>query len=64
MLVKERRKNNFPIWAAAFFTGLRCFVGRVAKATLSPRALSVEKILAPKRGTYYCDVPKVFPMTF
>jgi len=57
-VVKERRNNNFPIWAAAFFIGLRCFVGRVAKAMLPSRASSDKKILAPKTWTYYCDVPK------
>jgi hypothetical protein len=45
---KERRNNNFPIWAAAFFIVLRCFVGRVAKAMLPSRASSDEKILTPK----------------
>jgi len=53
----ERRNNNFPIWAVAFPTGLRCFVGHVALATLPSRALSDGKIPTPKTRTYYCDVP-------
>jgi len=56
--LKERRNNNFPIWAVAFPTGLRCFVGHVALATLPSRALSAGKIPTPKTRTYYCDVPK------
>jgi hypothetical protein len=46
--LKERLNNNFPIWAAAFFIGLRCFVGHVAKATFPSCALPDEKILTPK----------------
>jgi len=42
----------------AFSTGLRCFVGHVALATLPSRALSDEKIPSPKTRTYSCDVPK------
>ncbi|MFM9950537.1 MAG: hypothetical protein ACKV1O_21550 [Saprospiraceae bacterium] len=56
---KERHNNNFPIWAVAFPTGLRCFAGHVALATLPSRALSDRKIPTPKTRTYYCDVPKI-----
>jgi len=46
-----------PDFPQLLSVGAIAFVGRVALTTLSPCALSDEKILTPKRGTYYCDVP-------